>query len=653
VFAPCKLSARATPKFSPCIQPPTSKHHNFVNMGDIQAAIEAIEAHELGEDIPHRKYAAAHAVKESTLSRRVRGITGTKEAARAKQQALTPSEEVELCRYIGELSERGIPSTRAMIQSFGSTVAGREVSISWVQRFLHRNKAHLSSHWSASIDRVRFQADSPDKYKRYFDLLYHKIREHGIEQRFTYNMDEKGFMIGVEGKSKRWFSKDSWRRGGCRAAIQDGNREWITVLATVCGDGTSVPPGIIFQAKNGNIRDTWVDSILADNHQVFVTSSDSGWTNNDLGMAWLRDVFDRHTKEKCRRSYRLLILDGHGSHVTESFINYCDQNQILLAVFPPHSTHTLQPLDVGMFSPLSRAYVTELGKQQQQSLGLLTVKKGDFFDLFWAAYTSSFTADNILASFRATGIWPMDSGAVLKRWEKRTPSPKPSQPSLSELSPPHWDRIGPLLRQAVQDSGDNLVQKLESLIHRATTHTKLLEHQNQGLEASLRTKNKRRRNGKALNLSGASSTGGGLQFFSPSSLANARAQEAEQQHQKKVQAIEKADKKKLQEASKLLREKLTEERRQGRERAKVVREKERAEKAAEKQRKKEEENAAKALQLSQKGKRKASSIDLPKQTRQKRSRGGAAVVVAQEAASPAPAKKTSRGRNVHLPSKFR
>jgi hypothetical protein len=60
----------------------------------------------------------------------------------------------------------------------------------------------------------------------------------------------------------------------------------------------------------------------------------------------LKQVFDRHTKKKARSSYRLLILDGHGSHVTMDFIEYCDKNRILLAVFPPHSTHSLQLLDV-------------------------------------------------------------------------------------------------------------------------------------------------------------------------------------------------------------------------------------------------------------------------------------------------------------------
>jgi hypothetical protein len=35
------------------------------------------------------------------------------------------------------------------------------------------------------------------------------------------------------------------------------------------------------------------------------------------------------------RDRRLLIVDGHSSHVNLSFIEYADANRILLAVFPP------------------------------------------------------------------------------------------------------------------------------------------------------------------------------------------------------------------------------------------------------------------------------------------------------------------------------
>ena len=40
------------------------------------------------------------------------------------------------------------------------------------------------------------------------------------------------------------------------------------------------------------------------------------------------------------------------------FIEYCNDNKILLFVLPPHATYTLQPLDVYMFKPLLNAYLT-------------------------------------------------------------------------------------------------------------------------------------------------------------------------------------------------------------------------------------------------------------------------------------------------------
>jgi hypothetical protein len=129
-----------------------------------------------------------------------------------------------------------------MINSFASQVAHRQLSEAWVTRFINRHSIHLISRWSTGIDRVRHQADSGYKYKLYFDLFYQKIEEYEIEQSNTYNMDEKGFMIGVLGRTKRVFSKQTWVKKGVREPIQDGNREWITVLACVCADGSALPP---------------------------------------------------------------------------------------------------------------------------------------------------------------------------------------------------------------------------------------------------------------------------------------------------------------------------------------------------------------------------------------------------------------------------
>ena len=165
-------------------------------------------------------------------------------------------------------------------------------------------------------------------------------------------------MIGITGRSKRVFSKSAWRQKRVRQSLQDGNREWVTLVACVCADGTALSPGLLFSSANAGIQSSWVDAIQPGKHEVFVTSTPSGWTTNNTGLAWLEQVFDRKTKHKASRSRRLLIIDGHGSHVTMDFIQYCDRNRILLCILPPHSTQTLQPLDVALFKPLSTAYVT-------------------------------------------------------------------------------------------------------------------------------------------------------------------------------------------------------------------------------------------------------------------------------------------------------
>jgi hypothetical protein len=72
------------------------------------------------------------------------------------------------------------------------------------------------------MDRNLHQANSKYSYNLYFDLLQQKIETYNIEPRHIYNMDEKGFMIGITGRSKRVFSRHLWERKNVREALQDG-----------------------------------------------------------------------------------------------------------------------------------------------------------------------------------------------------------------------------------------------------------------------------------------------------------------------------------------------------------------------------------------------------------------------------------------------
>lgn len=102
-------------------------------------------------------------------------------------------------------------------------------------------------------------------------------------------------------------------------------------------------------------------------------------------------------------------------------LSYTTTNRTFVMGFPSHSTHTLKPLDVGIFGPLAPYYSAELSRVQQQSQGLLGMKKIDFYGLFKAAYACSFTESNITSAFEATSVWPMDGTPVTTKSDCTTP----------------------------------------------------------------------------------------------------------------------------------------------------------------------------------------------------------------------------------------
>jgi hypothetical protein len=116
---------------------------------------------------------------------------------------------------------------------------------------LKRNSNNLTIKFSKGIDRNRFVADSRDKYKLYFKLLHSKIREYNIDPSYIYNMDKKGFLISILARSKRIVSKAKWERKEVTEPLQDSSCEWITVIACICADGTSLEPAITYKGKSG------------------------------------------------------------------------------------------------------------------------------------------------------------------------------------------------------------------------------------------------------------------------------------------------------------------------------------------------------------------------------------------------------------------
>ncbi|KAF1973620.1 hypothetical protein BU23DRAFT_381730, partial [Bimuria novae-zelandiae CBS 107.79] len=266
-----------------------------------------------------------------------------------------------------------------------------------------------------------------------------------------------------------------------------------------------------------------------------------------------------------------------------------------------------------LFKPLLSAYSKALTTYLHEAQGLLSVKKGDFFPLFWEAWTISFKKKMILKSFKATGIWPRNAEVILQKYRPSTPVEQDSrESSTSVLSGKDWLKIETLVRNTVREEGSREVQKLKRSLHHISVQNDILHAEVQGLTKALQEKEK-----------------------------------VELEKARKKAEITSAKLRNLQEKKE--RERLRVKKREEKERVA-------AEKQAEQQQRiQEKENSEKAIQTSQKGKRKVSKpAAAPKQKKKQR------VVVAEGRGDrgdeigrdPAPTTTTRRGRNIKLLAKF-
>jgi hypothetical protein len=100
----------------------------------------------------------------------------------------------------------------------------------------------------------------------------------------------------------------------------------------------------------------------------------------------------------------MLVLDGHESHQSAEFETFCKTNNIVTISLPAHSSHLTQPLDVGCFSALKKAY----GRQIEHfiKLHINHITKVEFFLAFKAAHYAAITKSNVKGGFRGVGLTP-------------------------------------------------------------------------------------------------------------------------------------------------------------------------------------------------------------------------------------------------------
>jgi DDE superfamily endonuclease len=259
----------------------------------------------------------------------------------------------------------------------------------------------LKTKYINGLDKNRFAAQDPIIISDWFKLFNNTIKEFNIHPSDIYNMDEKGFMVGMLQRTKVIISKYQI----AKYMMEPGNREWVSLIECISLDGRLLFLWVIFKGKKQNLA--WME-MLGEGH---IALSKNGWTDNELGLEWLKECFDPET-QNTTNEYRLLLMDGHQSHITNEALRFCIASKIIVLCLPAHTTHLLQPLDVGPFRPLAIAYKT--GIQERGYLNpVYSVDKLEFLEVYKTARLRGISKENIQKGWRNAGLEPFDPKTVL------------------------------------------------------------------------------------------------------------------------------------------------------------------------------------------------------------------------------------------------
>lgn len=390
----------------------------MVTKSDEGQLILALQAIERCPELSNREAARIYSVCHTTLMRRSNGQSARGDKI-ANSRKLTNLEESTIVQYILDLDARSFPPRLCGVQDMANRLlADRDappVGVNWASKFVKRHE-ELKTRFTRRYDYQRALCEDPNVIREWFQLVQNTVAKYGIQDEDFYNFDETGFMMGMI--STTTVVTSSEKRGRPTLA-QPGNREWVSVIQGINSQGWAIPPFIIVAGLN-HLTNWYEDSTLPSDWVISTTHN--GWTTNEKGVEWIQH-FEKHTKPRSCGAYRLLIMDGHESHHSTDFELFCKDRKIITLCMPAHSSHILQPLDVGCFGPLKKAYGREIEELMKARITHIT--KTDFLPAFFAAHQAAMTDKNIQGGFRGAGLVPLNPENVLSRLnvKLRTPSP--------------------------------------------------------------------------------------------------------------------------------------------------------------------------------------------------------------------------------------
>ena len=374
----------------------------------MEEACKAVRDENMGLREASRKYN----VPTETLRRRTADLVSL-DCRPGPPTVLTSEEEARLAEYCVTMADMGFGLTRECVMAMAFAIAdktGRShpfkqgyAGRGWYEGFMAR-QATLTLRTPQALSYARAASSSKETIDDFFAKLgaiYGRLNLISKPGQI-FNADETGVTIVHKP------SKVVAQIGRCNVpsltSVDKGKTH--SILACVSASGQVLSPFMIYPRKRP------VPEKLREGaypNTVFHVS-DNGWMTNELFFEW----FKLFVMMVPLVRPVLLVLDGHGSHITIEVIEYARSNEIHLLCLPSHTSHILQPLDVGVFKSF-KAFFSKVCRQYMAKNPGRVITEDILATVVAEAFAQSHTPLNILGGFKKSGIYPFNPGEVSDR----------------------------------------------------------------------------------------------------------------------------------------------------------------------------------------------------------------------------------------------
>jgi hypothetical protein len=392
-----------------------------------QQGMEAAVAYVKEEEGSLREAARLYDVPIETLRRRVIGAVKV-DCRPGPNTILTTAEESQLVKYIIDMSDMGYGLSREDVMVMGFKIAeraGRQhpfkdgtAGRGWYDGFIARHNLKLYTAQPLSYARALCSSkEVVDDFFAKLGAVYGRLNLISKPMNI-FNVDETG--IGIVHKVGKVVAEVGRHKVHSLTSAEKGRTH--TVVTCVSASGNSLPPLMIYPRKRRLPEKARVGAVAG---TVFMVS-DNGWINREIYLEWFKLFLQSIPSSRPV----LLLQDGHYSHISVELIELAKANDIHLMCLPAHTSHILQPLDVGVFKSFKSFFSKSCHEYMMTNPGRV-ITTDVLASLVGKAWPQSLTPLNILSGFRKCGIYPFNPGEVSDRQTapSRGVTPQPQQDS--------------------------------------------------------------------------------------------------------------------------------------------------------------------------------------------------------------------------------